>query len=103
MGLQVEVIKKAYLQGEVEFEEDPEEEEEIGEEEEEEEHDAASPRNVGHNIYILAHQVGLKGPSRTVHPNMGLIFLCWVICECFQPPVLCPGSCSWHVTTRNCR
>uniref|UniRef100_A0AAQ5Z662 Inositol 1,4,5-trisphosphate receptor n=1 Tax=Amphiprion ocellaris TaxID=80972 RepID=A0AAQ5Z662_AMPOC len=34
----VEVIKKAYLQGE-------------------EEHDAASPRNVGHNIYILAHQV----------------------------------------------
>uniref|UniRef100_A0A669C4J2 Inositol 1,4,5-trisphosphate receptor n=1 Tax=Oreochromis niloticus TaxID=8128 RepID=A0A669C4J2_ORENI len=33
----VEVIKKAYLQGE--------------------EHDAASPRNVGHNIYILAHQV----------------------------------------------
>ncbi|XP_046882483.1 inositol 1,4,5-trisphosphate receptor type 1-like isoform X9 [Hypomesus transpacificus] len=49
----VEVIKKAYLQGEVEFE-DPEEEEEIGEEEE---HDAASPRNVGHNIYILAHQL----------------------------------------------
>uniref|UniRef100_A0A4W5KV13 Inositol 1,4,5-trisphosphate receptor n=1 Tax=Hucho hucho TaxID=62062 RepID=A0A4W5KV13_9TELE len=35
----VEVIKKAYLQGE------------------EEEHDAASPRNVGHNIYILAHQL----------------------------------------------
>uniref|UniRef100_A0AAQ5Y564 Inositol 1,4,5-trisphosphate receptor n=1 Tax=Amphiprion ocellaris TaxID=80972 RepID=A0AAQ5Y564_AMPOC len=34
----VEVIKKAYLQGE-------------------EEHDAASPRNVGHNIYILAHQL----------------------------------------------
>uniref|UniRef100_A0A8C8IR82 Inositol 1,4,5-trisphosphate receptor n=1 Tax=Oncorhynchus tshawytscha TaxID=74940 RepID=A0A8C8IR82_ONCTS len=49
----VEVIKKAYLQGEVEFE-DPEEEDDSGEEEE---HDAASPRNVGHNIYILAHQL----------------------------------------------
>uniref|UniRef100_A0A8D0AS33 Inositol 1,4,5-trisphosphate receptor n=1 Tax=Sander lucioperca TaxID=283035 RepID=A0A8D0AS33_SANLU len=50
----VEVIKKAYLQGEVEFEEDTREEEDNGEEEE---HDAASPRNVGHNIYILAHQL----------------------------------------------
>ncbi|CAB1315098.1 unnamed protein product, partial [Coregonus sp. 'balchen'] len=49
----VEVIKKAYLQGEVEFE-DPEEDDDSGEEEE---HDAASPRNVGHNIYILAHQL----------------------------------------------
>lgn len=49
----MEVIKKAYLQGEVEFE-DPEEDDDSGEEEE---HDAASPRNVGHNIYILAHQV----------------------------------------------
>uniref|UniRef100_A0A4W6FFI2 Inositol 1,4,5-trisphosphate receptor n=1 Tax=Lates calcarifer TaxID=8187 RepID=A0A4W6FFI2_LATCA len=49
----VEVIKKAYLQGEVEFE-DTKEEEDNGEEEE---HDAASPRNVGHNIYILAHQL----------------------------------------------
>uniref|UniRef100_A0A8C9EX00 Inositol 1,4,5-trisphosphate receptor n=1 Tax=Pavo cristatus TaxID=9049 RepID=A0A8C9EX00_PAVCR len=43
----VEVIKKAYLQGEVEFE-DGENGEDL----------AASPRNVGHNIYILAHQVG---------------------------------------------
>uniref|UniRef100_A0A8C0V9Q9 Inositol 1,4,5-trisphosphate receptor n=1 Tax=Cyanistes caeruleus TaxID=156563 RepID=A0A8C0V9Q9_CYACU len=42
----VEVIKKAYLQGEVEFE-DGENGEDV----------AASPRNVGHNIYILAHQV----------------------------------------------
>lgn len=42
----VEVIKKAYMQGEVEFEDG-----ENGEE------GAASPRNVGHNIYILAHQV----------------------------------------------
>ncbi|XP_072276550.1 inositol 1,4,5-trisphosphate-gated calcium channel ITPR1 isoform X5 [Pyxicephalus adspersus] len=42
----VEVIKKAYLQGEVEFEEG----------ENCEDH-AASPRNVGHNIYILAHQL----------------------------------------------
>uniref|UniRef100_A0A674AIC7 Inositol 1,4,5-trisphosphate receptor n=1 Tax=Salmo trutta TaxID=8032 RepID=A0A674AIC7_SALTR len=49
----VEVIKKAYLQGEVEFE-DPEEDDDSGDEEE---HDAASPRNVGHNIYILAHQL----------------------------------------------
>ncbi|XP_010780616.1 inositol 1,4,5-trisphosphate receptor type 1 [Notothenia coriiceps] len=49
----VEVIKKAYLQGEVEVE-DTKEEEDNGEEEE---HDAASPRNVGHNIYILAHQL----------------------------------------------
>ncbi|CAG5981948.1 unnamed protein product [Menidia menidia] len=49
----VEVIKKAYLQGEVEFE-DTREEEDNGDEEE---HDAASPRNVGHNIYILAHQL----------------------------------------------
>ncbi|KFP06680.1 Inositol 1,4,5-trisphosphate receptor type 1, partial [Calypte anna] len=42
----VEVIKKAYLQGEVEFEDG-----ENGED------PAASPRNVGHNIYILAHQL----------------------------------------------
>lgn len=49
--MQVEVIKKAYMQGEVEPEE-PAEEDEDGEEEH-----AASPRNVGHNIYILAHQV----------------------------------------------
>ncbi|XP_041837633.1 inositol 1,4,5-trisphosphate receptor type 1 isoform X1 [Melanotaenia boesemani] len=48
----VEVIKKAYLQGEVEFEDTREEDNG-----DEEEHDAASPRNVGHNIYILAHQL----------------------------------------------
>ncbi|XP_049622307.1 inositol 1,4,5-trisphosphate receptor type 1 isoform X2 [Suncus etruscus] len=42
----VEVIKKAYLQGEVDFEDG-----ENGED------GAASPRNVGHNIYILAHQL----------------------------------------------
>ncbi|XP_075430818.1 inositol 1,4,5-trisphosphate-gated calcium channel ITPR1 isoform X2 [Ascaphus truei] len=42
----VEVIKKAYLQGEVEFD-DGESCEDL----------AASPRNVGHNIYILAHQL----------------------------------------------
>uniref|UniRef100_A0A672VDH9 Inositol 1,4,5-trisphosphate receptor n=1 Tax=Strigops habroptila TaxID=2489341 RepID=A0A672VDH9_STRHB len=42
----VEVIKKAYMQGEVEFE-DGENGEDV----------AASPRNVGHNIYILAHQL----------------------------------------------
>lgn len=50
MSLQVEVIKKAYMQGEIEVEE-PQEGEDA-----EEEH-SASPRNVGHNIYILAHQV----------------------------------------------
>ncbi|MED6283466.1 Inositol 1,4,5-trisphosphate receptor type 1 [Characodon lateralis] len=49
----VEVIKKAYLQGEVEFVDIQEEEDAR----DEEEHDAASPRNVGHNIYILAHQL----------------------------------------------
>lgn len=43
------MIKKAYLQGEVEFE-DGENGEDL----------AASPRNVGHNIYILAHQVELN-------------------------------------------
>ncbi|XP_076859611.1 inositol 1,4,5-trisphosphate-gated calcium channel ITPR1-like isoform X3 [Brachyhypopomus gauderio] len=46
----VEVIKKAYLQGEIEVERSDDDEE--GEEEH-----AASPRNVGHNIYILAHQL----------------------------------------------
>ena len=49
--VQVEVIKKAYMQGELEPNE-PAEEDEDGEEEH-----AASPQNVGHNIYILAHQV----------------------------------------------
>uniref|UniRef100_A0A3B3Y3Q1 Inositol 1,4,5-trisphosphate receptor n=1 Tax=Poecilia mexicana TaxID=48701 RepID=A0A3B3Y3Q1_9TELE len=49
----VEVIKKAYLQGEEEYE-NIKEEEDVRDEEE---HDAASPRNVGHNIYILAHQL----------------------------------------------
>lgn len=49
---QVEVIKKAYMQGEVEFEDG-----ENGED------GAASPRNVGHNIYILAHQVRLRAPQ----------------------------------------
>uniref|UniRef100_A0A7N9AN42 Inositol 1,4,5-trisphosphate receptor n=1 Tax=Mastacembelus armatus TaxID=205130 RepID=A0A7N9AN42_9TELE len=44
----VEVIKKAYLQGE-------------------EEHDAASPRNVGHNIYILAHQVCCSSLQHIIH------------------------------------
>ncbi|XP_062401771.1 inositol 1,4,5-trisphosphate receptor type 1 isoform X1 [Sardina pilchardus] len=46
----VEVMKKAYQQGETEFE-DPEEQEDNGDDY------AASPRNVGHNIYILAHQL----------------------------------------------
>uniref|UniRef100_A0A9J8C2C3 Inositol 1,4,5-trisphosphate receptor n=1 Tax=Cyprinus carpio carpio TaxID=630221 RepID=A0A9J8C2C3_CYPCA len=53
----VEVIKKAYMQGEIEVEHN--DDDEHGEEEH-----AASPRNVGHNIYILAHQV--------THTNMHL-------------------------------
>lgn len=44
------MIKKAYMQGEIEVEPPPE-----GEDAEEEH--STSPRNVGHNIYILAHQV----------------------------------------------
>lgn len=48
------MIKKAYLQGEVEFE-DGENGEDV----------AASPRNVGHNIYILAHQVEFHHQSQT--------------------------------------
>lgn len=63
--VQVEVIKKAYLQGEVEFE-DTNEEDDNGEEEE---HDAASPRNVGHNIYILAHQVCCSSHASISHPS----------------------------------
>ena len=46
----MEVIKQAYQQDN----EGTEEEEEVGGVEEEE---AISPKEVGHNIYILAHQV----------------------------------------------
>uniref|UniRef100_A0A3B4BJ96 Inositol 1,4,5-trisphosphate receptor, type 1a n=1 Tax=Periophthalmus magnuspinnatus TaxID=409849 RepID=A0A3B4BJ96_9GOBI len=58
----VEVIKKAYLQGEVEFE-DAGQDDDNGDEEE---HDAASPRNVGHNIYILAHQLARHNKELSV-------------------------------------
>uniref|UniRef100_A0A4W6FGN4 Inositol 1,4,5-trisphosphate receptor n=1 Tax=Lates calcarifer TaxID=8187 RepID=A0A4W6FGN4_LATCA len=51
----VEVIKKAYLQGE--------------------EHDAASPRNVGHNIYILAHQVHTN-KGKNVLKTKCLLYIC---------------------------
>lgn len=68
---QVEVIKKAYMQGEIEVEEPQE-----GEDGEEEH--SASPRNVGHNIYILAHQVShrvdLKWPYRHVARSQ------WILC-----------------------
>ncbi|XP_056292934.1 inositol 1,4,5-trisphosphate receptor type 1 isoform X2 [Pseudoliparis swirei] len=47
----VEVIKKAYMQGEIEVEEPPQEGEG------DKEAHSASPLNVGHNIYILAHQL----------------------------------------------
>ncbi|RXM95220.1 Inositol 1,4,5-trisphosphate receptor type 1 [Acipenser ruthenus] len=53
----VEVIKKAYLQGEVEFEDSDDDDDGDGKEDEDGEDHAASPRNVGHNIYILAHQL----------------------------------------------
>lgn len=78
-SLQVEVIKKAYLQGE--GEEEPEE----GENEENGEDGAASPRIVGHNIYILAHQVrpppSLPGPSPRAPLLPGVTPLCW-LCPC---------------------
>lgn len=63
---QVEVIKKAYLQGEVEFDDSRKDEDNS----EEEEHDAASPRNVGHNIYILAHQVYYPPLPHTLYSPM---------------------------------
>ncbi len=48
---QVEVAKQAYYQAEVM--DDEEEDDEEGDDEDE----SANPRDVGHNIYILAHQV----------------------------------------------
>lgn len=59
-GVQVEVIKKAYMQGEIEVEHNDDDQD--GEEEH-----AASPRNVGHNIYILAHQVTHKSTFTHTH------------------------------------
>lgn len=88
VSAQVEVIKKAYLQGEVEIQDTKEEEEN-----EEEDHDAASPRNVGHNIYILAHQVFSP-------------FLVHVSCQIHERST--GGNArvfmhSWRVTTRSWR
>lgn len=60
--MQVEIIKKAYNQ-----------ESEEGEEGEEEE-DEVSPREVGHNIYILAQQVT---PSSLL---IGSVFYLKLIC-----------------------
>lgn len=60
------MIKKAYMQGEIEVEE-PEEGEDG-----EEEH-SASPRNVGHNIYILAHQVRNKVCVKTLSASFTMI------------------------------
>lgn len=57
----------AYQQGETEFED---EEQENGEDH------AASPRNVGHNIYILAHQVHPHTPA-----HMNKLDFCH-ICKC---------------------
>ena len=48
--MQVDVAKQAYYQAE-----GMEEEEELDDEDDE----SANPRDVGHNIYILAHQVNL--------------------------------------------
>lgn len=90
MSLQVEVIKKAYLQGEIEFEDAKEEDDDI----DEEEHDAASPRNVGHNIYILAHQVGLHEYSQ--------LMACMLIMHVFpMSKLVCPRF-SWRVTIKSC-
>lgn len=66
-ALQVDVIKKAYLQ------------------EEECENAEVSPREVGHNIYILALQVlslaRLGSPCRAALPLTGLhLFLCIYLC-----------------------
>ncbi|CAH1265900.1 ITPR1 [Branchiostoma lanceolatum] len=47
----VDVIKRAYMQEEMKDDEDDEESEE------DEEEDKVSPKEVGHNIYILAHQL----------------------------------------------
>lgn len=59
------MIKKAYMQGEAEGEGGEESEDEEGGEGGE---DGASPRNVGHNIYILAHQVGPGTPAVPAGP-----------------------------------
>lgn len=78
VSIQVEVIKKAYLQGEVEIEDTKDDEEN-----EEEDHDAASPRNVGHNIYILAHQVeslSLGHLSWQIHEHLQRVFT--RVCSC---------------------
>lgn len=50
--MQVDVSKQAYYQAE-----QMEDEEET---EDDEEDESANPRDVGHNIYILAHQVTSK-------------------------------------------
>uniref|UniRef100_A0A3Q0RP13 Inositol 1,4,5-trisphosphate receptor n=1 Tax=Amphilophus citrinellus TaxID=61819 RepID=A0A3Q0RP13_AMPCI len=72
----VEVIKKAYMQGEIEVEEPQE-----GEDGEEEH--SASPRNVGHNIYILAHQVSHYkiGVKRETHLEQMLLhsYIIWPV------------------------
>ena len=68
MSLQVDVSKQAYHQAEAMDDEDD------GEEEDEEEEEAANPRDVGHNIYILAHQVGFDTTicSLSVTKKVGL-------------------------------
>lgn len=72
---QVEVIKKAYMQGEVEVEDSESDEEDGGNGED----GAASPRNVGHNIYILAHQVPARRarpthtPALRLHPGLASV------------------------------
>uniref|UniRef100_A0A8C2QAE5 Inositol 1,4,5-trisphosphate receptor n=1 Tax=Cyprinus carpio TaxID=7962 RepID=A0A8C2QAE5_CYPCA len=66
----VEVMKMAYQQGETEFED---EEQENGEDH------AASPRNVGHNIYILAHQVHTHTLTHTLLYNFSHIYQCRIV------------------------
>lgn len=76
--LQVDVIKKAYLQ------------------EEERENSEVSPREVGHNIYILALQVpeSARGPAPRWPRPRG---------SAHSSPVLsCPTFCSFPGITSSC-
>lgn len=68
------MIKKAYMQGEIEVEEPAE-----GEDGEEEH--SASPRNVGHNIYILAHQVSRSAETQVVQ-CMHIQYIKWYLIVC---------------------
>lgn len=72
------------MQGEIEVEAPQEDEE--GEEEH-----STSPRNVGHNIYILAHQVSqitMKIQSASAGAIKGLLLVC--LCLWLKQTQICP-------------